>query len=157
MTIDITGTDSTNVLPEGEYQVDIIESGIMTSRNNTKYLAVTYQVAGGKHIDQKLIDRFFIFGPSESKWPKQRLANLLDVVDLPKRFEEKDLIGRKLRIKVIVKNSADFGDQNEVKAYMSINSYPAGQKAQNALNTRPEVEETEVPEPALATDKELPF
>ena len=116
------------VLPAGWYSVTITEADIKTTNAGTgTYIKVRYDVTGPTGQGR------VVFGNINNKNPNpkaeeignQQLGELMRAVALPRLEDTDQLIGKRLDIKLSIKTSEQYGEQNEVKGFRANGSAPA--------------------------------
>jgi len=111
---------SFDVLPAGEYDAVIISSGMEpTSKGDGKFLKLELQVLNGEYQNRKVWDRLNLINPNAKavEIAKGTLSAICRAVGILTPQDSSDLHGKPLRIKVTVRKSDEYGEQNEVKAY----------------------------------------
>ena len=112
--------NSFDVLPAGEYDAVIVTSTVeQTSKGDGKYLKLELQVLNGEFQNRKVWDRLNLWNPSAKATEIARgtLSALCRSIGVLQPQDSSDLHGKPLRIKVTVRKSDEYGDQNEIKAY----------------------------------------
>jgi hypothetical protein len=112
--------NSFDVLPAGEYDAVIVSSTVeATSKGDGKFLKLELQVLNGEFQNRKTWDRLNLWNPSAKavEIAKGTLSAICRAVGVLTPQDSSDLHGKPLRIKVVVKKSDEYGEQNEVKAY----------------------------------------
>ncbi len=114
-----------DVLPAGEYEAIIVQSEVKPNSAQTgKMLKLQLQIISGQFQNRVLFDQLNIDNPSD-KAKQIALGTLSDIckavnVLTPKNSSE--LHDKPLRIKVVVKKSDEYGEQNNIKAYKPRNA-----------------------------------
>jgi hypothetical protein len=117
-------------LPDGWYAVTISEADVKTTKAGTgNYIKLRLDVTGPTHQGRVVYTNFNIRNPNPKaeEIGNQQLGELMRAVSMPRLEDTDQLIGCSLSVKLVTKSSAEYGDQNEVKAYKSIGG--AGQPA----------------------------
>lgn len=112
--------NSFDVLPAGEYEAVIVTSTVeQTSKGDGKYLKLELQVLNGEFQNRKVWDRLNLWNPSAKavEIAKGTLSAICRAVGVLTPQDSSDLHNKPLRIKVTVRKSDEYGDQNEIKAY----------------------------------------
>lgn len=117
-----------DVLPAGEYDVAITASeAYVTTSGNMGGLKLEMQVLNGKHQNRKLWDRVnfrAVPGKVLTEGEKKavtigagNLSSLCRAVGVLTPKDSSELHGRAFRVKVTVKQSEEYGPQNNISAY----------------------------------------
>ena len=144
---------SFDVLPAGEYEAIIVNSEFKTTvAGNGKYLNLELQVLNGPFQNRKLFDKLNLVNPSEKAVEIARgtLSAICRSVGVMTPKDSSELHNRPLRVKVTVKKSDEFGEQNEVKAYRPRNAGPVSPPA-------PAVQPAAVPASVPASRGDCPW
>ena len=106
-------------LPKGEYDVDITNSTVKTTRaGDGQYLSVEFTISGeynGKSYDgRKVWQNYNLINKNDKtvEIAKQQLKSLCDSIGVSTLASEDDLLGHNLTVYVIEKE-----DRNEVRGY----------------------------------------
>jgi hypothetical protein len=119
--------NSFDVLPAGEYDAVIVSSVVEpTSKGDGKFLKLELQVLNGEYQNRKLTSRLNLWNPSAKAQEIARgeLSSICRAVGVLTPNDSSDLHNKPLRVKVIVRKSDEYGDQNEIKAYKPRNAGP---------------------------------
>lgn len=111
---------SFDVLPAGEYEAVIVSSEMKTTQAGTgEYLKLQLQVLNGEHQNRVLFDNLNIKNPSPKAQEIARgtLSAICRAVGVMEPKDSSELHNKPLRVKVAVEKSAEYGEQNRVKAY----------------------------------------
>lgn len=112
------------VLPAGWYSVTITEADVKDTKAGTgTYIKTRYDVTGPTGQGR------VVFGNINNKNPNteaekignQQLGELMRAVGLPRLEDTDQLIGKRLDIKLSIKTSEQYGEQNEVKGFRASN------------------------------------
>jgi len=112
--------NSFDVLPAGEYDAVIVSSTVeATSKGDGKFLKLELQILNGEFQNRKTWDRLNLWNPSAKavEIAKGTLSAICRAVGVLTPQDSSDLHGKPLRIRLVVKKSDEYGEQNEVKAY----------------------------------------
>jgi len=116
-----------DVIPAGEYDAVIVASEVKpTTSGNGRYLKLEIQILNGQYQNRKLWDNLNIWNSSEEavKIAKGTLSAICRAVNVMSPNDSAELHNKPLRIKVAIAKSAEYGDQNKIKAYKSRNVAP---------------------------------
>ncbi len=116
-----------DVLPAGEYDVCIVSSAIeTTAKGDGKFLKLELQVLNGEFQNRRVFDRLNLWNPSAKAQEIARgtLSAICRAVGVLTPNDSSDLHNKPLRVKVTVRKSDEYGEQNEVKAYRPRNGQP---------------------------------
>lgn len=112
--------NSFEVIPAGEYEAVITGSGMETTAAGTgKFLKLELQILNGQFQNRKLFDRLNLDNPNAKAVEIARgtLSAICRAVEVLTPKDSSELHNRPLRIKLVVKKSEEYGEQNEIKAY----------------------------------------
>ena len=112
--------NSFDVLPASEYEAVIVGSEMKaTQAGDGRYLNLELQVISGEYQNRKLWDRLNLVNPSEKAVEIARgtLSAICRAVGVLTPQDSSELHMKPLRIKVVVRKSDEYGEQNEIKAY----------------------------------------
>lgn len=132
---DVAPNESRDVLPAGEYDVAIVASEAYTTTSGKMAgIKIEMQVLNGKHQNRKLWDRInfrpagnAVLSDGEKKAIEigaGNLSSLCRAVGVLTPKDSSELHGKAFRVKVKVKQSDEYGPQNNIAAYKSRNSLP---------------------------------
>lgn len=116
------------VLPAGWYSVTITEGDVKTTNAGTgTYIKIRYDVTGPTGQGR------VVFGNINNKNPNpaaedignKQLGELMRAVGLPRLEDTDQLIGKRLDIKLAIKSSEQYGEQNEVKGFRANGAAPS--------------------------------
>lgn len=111
---------SFDVLPAGEYEAVIVNSEMKATKDGLgKYLNLEIQILNGPYQNRKVFDKLNLVNNNAQAVQIARgtLSAICRAVNVMTPKDSSELHSRPLRIKVTVKKSDEFGEQNEVKAY----------------------------------------
>jgi hypothetical protein len=115
----LEGIDKTrsapDVLPEGTYLAEITCQERRSSKNGTDMLEIDWTIREGDHEGGLLRERFVLEGSETStRINLGRLRRLSEAVGLGTRFDGRELVGKRCLIRVKLKVTEDYGEQNEI-------------------------------------------
>lgn len=119
-----------DILPAGEYKAVITDSDYAPNKANTgKMLKLTYTIIDGNFKNQKIFNNLNLENPSIqavniSKTALNSICKALNVIDLQ---DSSQLHNQPLIIEVTVKESEQYGKQNNIKKHKSISGDVQGQ------------------------------
>jgi hypothetical protein len=124
-----TEQPTSNVIPAGWYDVIIVNSEVKTtSAGDGKYIELDLQVCTpGPAMNRHVFARLNIWNKNEVAVQIARgsLSAICRAVGVLTPRDTSDLHGKKLRARVVVKKSDEYGDGNDVKAYQALNAGPS--------------------------------
>jgi hypothetical protein len=115
-------------LPAGWYTVTISQSELKaTKAGNGQYIKLRYDVTGPSHQGRVVFGNLNIknANPKAEEIGRQQLGEVMRAIGLAKVTDTDQLIGGQLSIKLEVKQDAQYGASNEVKAFKSISGSAA--------------------------------
>jgi hypothetical protein len=116
-------SNSYDPLPEGWYMATITGAELKTTKAGTgQYIAVKYDITGPTHMGRIIFGNLNIRNPSPmaEEIGRKQLGEVMRAVGLAKVADTDELIGGQLSIKLSIKSSDQYGDQNEVKGFKAI-------------------------------------
>jgi hypothetical protein len=112
--------NSFDCLPDGEYEVAIVCSGVEVTKAGTgKYLQLELQVLAGKYSGRKLFDILNLWNPSPKavEIAKGTLSAICRAVGVLTPQDATELHDKPLLVAVGTDKSEQYGDRNKIKAY----------------------------------------
>ncbi len=112
---------SFEVLPPGVYTAIIISSGMEVTKAGTgKFLKLELQIEDGEFHNRRVFDRLNLVNPNPiaTQIARAELSSICRAVGVLTPQDSSELHGKPLRIKVSVRITEEYGEQNEVKAYL---------------------------------------
>ncbi len=118
------------LLPEGDYTLQIIDSEMKPTRNDGMQLVFTMQVVGSTHDGRQIKERLNIKNENEKavKIGFETLAKVVQACGMTKVNDSSELHGKKFVGRVVVKKGEGTyvkdgvekpsADQNQIKKYM---------------------------------------
>lgn len=122
-------------LPAGEYNVRIAEASIQDTKSGTgQYIKLRLDVTGPSHEGRVLFSNLNIKNDSQKaeEIGRQQLGDIMRATGLDSLSDTDQLVGGNMRVKVAIRKSEEWGDQNDVKAYKAITGSAAPAPAQAA-------------------------
>lgn len=113
-------SNSFDVIPAGEYEAVIVKSEKKATSSGTgEMLKLQLQIVGGTYQNRVLFDQLNIKNenPTAQKIALATLADICKAVNVMTPKDSSDLHDKTMRIKVVVKNSDQYGQQNNIKGY----------------------------------------
>jgi len=122
------GNNNFDPLPEGWYNATITGAEIKpTKAGDGKYIAIKYAITGPTHQGRVIFGNLNIKNASTKaeEIGRQQLGEIMRAIGLAKVTDTDQLIGGQISIKLEVKNDAQYGASNEVKAFKSVSGSAA--------------------------------
>lgn len=119
-------------LPAGDYSVTISDAELKTTNSGTgTYIKMKLTVTGPTHEGRLLFSNLNIKNDSQKaeEIGRQQLGAVMRAIGLPSLSDTDQLIGGQMAVKVSIRQSEQYGPQNEVKAYKSIGGSAAPKPA----------------------------
>lgn len=114
------------VLPRGKYvvQIDDTEKKETKAQDGAAYLQLTMTVTEGEFKGRKLFDRLNLWNPNTQavEIAQRTLSALCHSIGIIKPRNHEEFRGKKVTVKVDVRTSQQYGEQNEVKGYEGASS-----------------------------------
>lgn len=123
---DLGGFDATqvapnsfDVLPAGEYEAIIVASEVKATSTGGKMLKLELQILNGEFQNRKVWDNINLWNASDKAVQIARgtLSAICRAVGVMTPKDSAELHNKPLRIKVAVRKSEEYGEQNQIKAY----------------------------------------
>jgi hypothetical protein len=114
-------------LPAGWYSAVVNGAEIKVTKAGTgKYIAVRYDITGPTHQGRVVFGNLNIknANPTAEKIGREQLGEIMRAIGLATVQDTDQLVGGQLMIKLEIRESEQYGDSNDVKAFKSIGSAP---------------------------------
>ena len=108
------------LLPEGFYNVTITNTEVKETKSGTgSYVRTEYTILDGDHAKRKVWGNFNIRNenPKAEQIGKSQLASACHAMGINVISDTSELHNKPLKIKLSVRKSDEYGDQNEVKGF----------------------------------------
>ena len=122
-------------LPAGWYSAVVNGADIKVTKAGTgKYIAVRYDITGPTHQGRVVFGNLNIknANPTAEKIGREQLGEIMRAIGLATVQDTDQLVGGQLMIKLEIRESEQYGDSNDVKAFKSIGSAPPAAAAKAA-------------------------
>lgn len=116
-------SNSYEPLPAGWYTATITGAELKATKAGTgQYIAIKYDITGPSHMGRIVFGNLNIRNPNPKaeEIGRQQLGEVMRAIGLAKVQDTDELIGGQLSIKLDIKSSEQYGDQNEVKGFKAI-------------------------------------
>jgi len=110
-------------LPAGWYTASITAAELKNTKAGTgQYIAIRYDIIGPTHQGRIVFGNLNIRNPNATAEGigRQQLGEIMRAIGIAKVQDTDELIGGQLSIKVDIRSSEQYGDQNEVKGFKAI-------------------------------------
>jgi len=110
-------------LPAGWYTASITGAELKNTKAGTgQYISIRYDIIGPSHQGRIVFGNLNIRNPNPKaeEIGRQQLGEVMRAIGIAKVQDTDELIGGQLSIKVDIRSSEQYGDQNEVKAFKAI-------------------------------------
>ena len=110
-------------LPAGWYTASITAAELKNTKAGTgQYIAIRYDIIGPTHQGRIVFGNLNIRNPNATAEGigRQQLGEIMRAIGIAKVADTDELIGGQLSIKIAIKVSEQYGDQNEVKGFKAI-------------------------------------
>jgi hypothetical protein len=110
-------------LPAGWYTASITAAELKNTKAGTgQYIAIRYDIIGPSHQGRIVFGNLNIRNPNPKaeEIGRQQLGEVMRAIGIAKVADTDELIGGQLSIKVDIRSSEQYGDQNEVKGFKAI-------------------------------------
>lgn len=115
-------------VPAGWYTARVANAEVKQTRaGNGSYISVRFDVTGPSHEGRVIFTNINISNPNPKaeEIGHQQLGELMRAINLGTLQDTDQLIGGACQIKVKIRRSEEYGDQNEVQAYKATSGSPA--------------------------------
>jgi hypothetical protein len=122
------GNSNYDPLPAGWYTATITQAELKdTKAGNGQYIKLRYDITGPSHQGRVVFGNLNIKNPNPKaeEIGRQQLGEIMRAIGLAKVTDTDQLIGGQISIKLEVKNDAQYGASNEVKAFKSVSGSAA--------------------------------
>lgn len=112
-------------LPAGWYSANITQAELMnTKAGNGQYIKIRYDITGPSHQGRVVFGNLNIKNPNPKaeEIGRQQLGEIMRAIGIPRVTDTDQLIGGNLQIKLDIRESEQYGAQNEVKGFKAIAS-----------------------------------
>lgn len=141
---------SFQLLPVGDYDIEVIEAEERTSQKGNQMIALTLQARHPDGYDARVWD-YLVSTPAAVF----KIRMFCEAAGLEKQFESgrltaKDCLGAKTKARIIVEDGRDgFSDRNSVAEYVTRTDSPSGGIATQPVTTQdahvPQIGEDQIP------------
>jgi len=141
-----------DLLPAGEYDIEVIEAEERTSQKGNQMIALTLQAKHPDGYDARVWDYLVSVPAADFK-----IKMFCEATGLESKFQEgrltaEECVGRTSRAKITIDEGRDgFSDRNGVAEYLSGSG---GQPVARGIETMPAGADSQ---PAPVTDEQIPF
>jgi hypothetical protein len=126
------GTSSFDPLPPGWYRVVIKEASVAKTKAGTgEYIKIRYDVDGPSHGGRVVFGNLNISNPNPKaeEIGRQQLGELMRAIGLRSLKDTDQLVGGSLEIKLAIRESEQYGNSNDIKAFKSLGGAPKASPA----------------------------
>jgi len=119
---------SYDLVPAGWYNATITSAEIKDTKNGAgQYIKLRYDITGPSHQGRVVFGNLNIRNASAEaeRIGRQQLGEVMRAIGLARVTDTDQLVGGALSIKVAIRQSAEYGDQNEVKGFKAIDGAAA--------------------------------
>jgi len=113
-------------LPAGNYMAQVIDSDVVdTKANDGKILKLTLEVMDGPHANRKIwVNLNYINkNATAQRIAAETIKKICDAVGHTGQLTDSEVLHyRPMRVKVTIRKSEEYGDQNDVKGWYSLSS-----------------------------------
>ena len=116
-------TSSFDPLPAGIYEVTITKAELKDNKAGTgQLISIRYDIVGPTHQGRVIFGNFNIKNPNPKaeEIGRQQLGEMMTAIGISKVNNTDQLIGARLKIKLVVRSSEEYGEQNDIKGWSSV-------------------------------------
>jgi hypothetical protein len=112
-------TGSFDPVPAGLYNATIANAEIKTAKSGGQYLNVRFDITGPTHAGRVVFGMITLTNPNPRavEIGRNSLAELMRAIGLDTLQDSDQLIGARLKIKLTVEDSEQYGPSNRVQGY----------------------------------------
>ena len=126
---DLPADESTvEPVPAGWYSATCTEAEVKDTKAGTgRYIKMRFDITGPTHQGRVVFTNINIQNPNPKaeEIGHQQLGQLMKAGGLTSLSDTDQLIGVQCQVKLSIRKSEEYGDQNEVKAYKALTGSPA--------------------------------
>jgi hypothetical protein len=118
--LDSLPTPEYEVIPAGNYTAMIAAAEARQNKSGTgHYLSVQYMILGPTHQGRAVFSNITLSHPNETatRIGRGQLSELMRAVGVPRFANTEQIVGRRLKIKVVVRADEKYGEGNDVKGW----------------------------------------
>ena len=118
------GNSNYEPVPEGWYMATITSAELKDTANGTgQYIKLRYDITGPAHQGRVVFGNINIRNASAKaeEIGRQQLGDIMRAIGIPRVTDTDQLIGGNVQIKVSIRQSEQYGAQNEIKGWKAIN------------------------------------
>lgn len=121
---DVVEENSYTVIPEGWYEAEITNADIRVSKSGLgQYINIQYKIIGPTHSGAVVFNKVHIknANPKAEEIGRQQIGAICRSIGIKKHITDTDeLLGHRLRIKVVIKKQEDYEPINDVRGWKPI-------------------------------------
>jgi hypothetical protein len=122
-------------LPAGDYTATITESSLNDTKAGTgQYIKLRMDITGPSHEGRVVFANLNIRNPTQKaeEIGRQQLGTIMKAIGLSALQDTDELIGGSVAIKVAIRKSEEWGDQNDVRSFKAVSGGIPSQPSQSA-------------------------
>lgn len=127
-------------LPAGWYTATVTSAEVRETKAGTgSYIAVRYDITGPSHEGRVVFGNLNISNPNPKaeEIGRQQLGDLMRAIGLESVTDSDQLIGGNCQIKLAIRKSEEYGDNNDVKGWKAIEGSAMPKPAAAAAPAQP--------------------
>lgn len=117
------GSNNFEALPPNIYEATITQAELKDTKAGTgQYIKIRYDIVGPTHQGRVVFGNFNIKNPNPKaeEIGRQQLGEMMTAIGIAKVNNTDQLIGARLKIKLVVRSSEEYGEQNDIKGWSSV-------------------------------------
>lgn len=117
------GSNNFEALPPAIYEATITQAELKDTKAGTgQYIKIRYDIVGPTHQGRVIFGNFNIKNPNPKaeEIGRQQLGEMMTAIGISKVNNTDQLIGARLKIKLVVRSSEEYGEQNDIKGWSSV-------------------------------------
>ena len=131
--LDSLPTPEYEIIPAGQYTAMIAAAEPRANKSGTgHYLSVQYMILGPTHQGRSVFGNITLSHPNETakRIGRGQLSELMRAVGVSRLSDTEQIVGRRLKIKVVVRADEKYGESNDVKGWKPLEG---GQQASSPM------------------------
>jgi hypothetical protein len=143
-------TPEYEIIPAGQYTAMIAAAEARQNKSGTgHYLSVQYMILGPTHQGRSVFGNITLSHPNETaaRIGRGQLSELMRAVGVSRLADTEQLVGRRLKIKVVVRADEKYGESNDVKGWKPLEGGQQASSPMPPFPTAPTSSSTQPPVP----------
>jgi hypothetical protein len=154
--LDSLPTPEYEIIPAGQYAAMIAAAEARQNKSGTgHYLSIQYLILGPSHEGRSVFSNITLSHPNETatRIGRGQLSELMRAIGVSRLADTEQLVGRRLKIKVVVRADEKYGETNEVRGWKPLEG---GQQASSPIPPFPPAPTLASTQPPALGNAEMP-